>query len=71
MTDWLYRTPHAFPNKKLFRLGLACNYGIDEAGKLVCECPEFVPPGAWAARRTAAAKASRPPPMASRKAPAR
>ena len=32
MTDWLYRTPHAFPNKKLFRLGLACNYGIDEAG---------------------------------------
>jgi hypothetical protein len=32
MSDWLYRTPHAFPNKKLFRLGLACNYGIDEAG---------------------------------------
>jgi len=32
MTDWLYRTPTAFPNKKLHRLGLACNYGIDEAG---------------------------------------
>ena len=37
MTDWLYRTPHAFPNKKLFRLGLACNYGIDEAGVRVAK----------------------------------
>jgi aryl-alcohol dehydrogenase-like predicted oxidoreductase len=32
MTDWLYRHPTAFPNKKLHRLGLACNYGIDESG---------------------------------------
>lgn len=32
MTDWLYRHPTAFPSKKLHRLGLACNYGIDESG---------------------------------------
>lgn len=32
MTDWLYRTPSAFHGKKLFRLGLSSNYGIDEAG---------------------------------------
>jgi aryl-alcohol dehydrogenase-like predicted oxidoreductase len=29
---WLHRTPTAFPNKRLFRLGLAANYGIDEDG---------------------------------------
>lgn len=29
--------------------GCDTGYGIDEAGKLVCERPEFVPPGAWAA----------------------
>jgi aryl-alcohol dehydrogenase-like predicted oxidoreductase len=29
---WLYRTPSAFPGKKLFRLGLASNFGIDEDG---------------------------------------
>ncbi|HMU40210.1 MAG TPA: aldo/keto reductase [Pseudomonadota bacterium] len=32
MSDWLYRTPTAFHGKNLFRLGLAANYGIDEAG---------------------------------------
>lgn len=32
MTDWLHATPAAFHGKKLFRLGLAANYGIDEAG---------------------------------------
>jgi aryl-alcohol dehydrogenase-like predicted oxidoreductase len=32
MNDWLYRTPAAFHGKKLFRLGLAPNYGVDEAG---------------------------------------
>lgn len=32
MNDWLHRTPVAFRGKKLFRLGLAANYGIDEAG---------------------------------------
>src|SRR5580698_1652963 len=29
---WLYRTPTAFRGKKLFRLGLASNFGIDEDG---------------------------------------
>jgi aryl-alcohol dehydrogenase-like predicted oxidoreductase len=29
---WLYRTPTALPDKRLFRLGLAANYGIDEDG---------------------------------------
>jgi aryl-alcohol dehydrogenase-like predicted oxidoreductase len=32
MNDWLYRTPAAFGGKKVFRLGLAANYGIDEDG---------------------------------------
>src|SRR5262245_26712259 len=32
MDDWLYRTPQAFPGKRLFRLGLGTNYGIDEQG---------------------------------------
>ncbi len=32
MNDWLHRTPAALPNKRLFRLGLAANYGLDEAG---------------------------------------
>jgi predicted aldo/keto reductase-like oxidoreductase len=31
-SDWLYSTPHAFRGKRAFRLGLAANYGIDEAG---------------------------------------
>jgi len=30
--DWLYRTTPAIPGKRLFRLGLAANYGIDEGG---------------------------------------
>jgi predicted aldo/keto reductase-like oxidoreductase len=30
--SWLYRTPSALPDKRLFRLGLATNYGIDEDG---------------------------------------
>jgi aryl-alcohol dehydrogenase-like predicted oxidoreductase len=32
MSDWLHRTPTAFGGKKIFRLGLAGNYGIDEDG---------------------------------------
>ncbi len=32
MSDWLYRTPAAFPGKRLFRLGLAGSYGVEEAG---------------------------------------
>jgi len=32
MNDWLYGTPTALHGKKIFRLGLAANYGIDEAG---------------------------------------
>ena len=32
MSDWLYRTPAAFGGKRLFRLGLAANFGIDESG---------------------------------------
>jgi aryl-alcohol dehydrogenase-like predicted oxidoreductase len=32
MDSWLYRTPHAFPGKRIFRLGLSATYGIDEAG---------------------------------------
>ncbi|MBI5498784.1 MAG: aldo/keto reductase [Deltaproteobacteria bacterium] len=32
MEEWLYRTPSAFRGKRLFRLGLAANYGIDEPG---------------------------------------
>jgi predicted aldo/keto reductase-like oxidoreductase len=32
MDDWLYRSPPAFKDKRLFRLGLAANYGIDEDG---------------------------------------
>ncbi|MBI4957738.1 MAG: aldo/keto reductase [Myxococcales bacterium] len=30
--DWLHRAPSAFHGKRLLRLGLAANYGIDEAG---------------------------------------
>jgi aryl-alcohol dehydrogenase-like predicted oxidoreductase len=30
--EWLYRTSEALPQKRLFRLGLAANYGIDEDG---------------------------------------
>jgi aryl-alcohol dehydrogenase-like predicted oxidoreductase len=30
MNDWLYRTPTAFRGKRIFRLGLAANFGIDE-----------------------------------------
>ena len=30
--SWLHRTPSAFHGKRLVRLGLAANYGIDEAG---------------------------------------
>lgn len=29
---WLYRSPSAFGQKRVFRLGLAANYGIDEDG---------------------------------------
>jgi len=32
MNNWLYRTPSAFRGKQVFRLGLAANFGIDEAG---------------------------------------
>jgi predicted aldo/keto reductase-like oxidoreductase len=32
MNDWLHRSPHAFAGKRLFRLGLAANYGVDEDG---------------------------------------
>ena len=32
MNDWLHRSPSAIPGKKIFRLGVAANYGIDEAG---------------------------------------
>ncbi|AUX45289.1 uncharacterized protein SOCE26_067710 [Sorangium cellulosum] len=32
MDDWLHRAPAAFHQKRLFRLGLAANYGIDEDG---------------------------------------
>jgi aryl-alcohol dehydrogenase-like predicted oxidoreductase len=32
MNDWVYRTPAAFSGKRIFRLGLATNYGIDEDG---------------------------------------
>jgi len=32
MNDWLYRTPSALNGKTVFRLGLAANFGIDEAG---------------------------------------
>lgn len=32
MNDWLYRAPTAFRGKRLFRLGLAGNFGIDEGG---------------------------------------
>jgi aryl-alcohol dehydrogenase-like predicted oxidoreductase len=32
MTDWLYRTPTALHGKRVHRLGLAANYGIDEDG---------------------------------------
>jgi aryl-alcohol dehydrogenase-like predicted oxidoreductase len=32
MTDWLHATTTAIPGKRVFRLGLAANYGIDEAG---------------------------------------
>ena len=30
--SWLHATPTAFPGKRIFRLGLAANYGIDEDG---------------------------------------
>ncbi|MFO0618792.1 MAG: aldo/keto reductase [Polyangiaceae bacterium] len=32
MNDWLHASPSAFGGKKVFRLGLATNYGIDEDG---------------------------------------
>lgn len=32
MDTWRYRTTSALPDKKLFRLGLAANFGIDEGG---------------------------------------
>ncbi|MDI1444134.1 aldo/keto reductase [Polyangium sp. 6x1] len=32
MNDWLYATPSALRGKRVFRLGLAANYGIDEDG---------------------------------------
>lgn len=32
MSDWLHSTPSAFRGKKIFRLGLATSYGIDEGG---------------------------------------
>ncbi|MFO0589631.1 MAG: aldo/keto reductase [Polyangiaceae bacterium] len=32
MNDWLYRSPASIPGKKIFRLGIAANYGIDEGG---------------------------------------
>jgi aryl-alcohol dehydrogenase-like predicted oxidoreductase len=32
MESWLYRSPTACLHKRLFRLGLAANYGIDEDG---------------------------------------
>jgi aryl-alcohol dehydrogenase-like predicted oxidoreductase len=32
MDDWLHRSPNAFSQKRLFRLGLAANYGIDDDG---------------------------------------
>ena len=31
-SDWLHATPSAFRGKRIHRLGLAANYGIDEAG---------------------------------------
>jgi aryl-alcohol dehydrogenase-like predicted oxidoreductase len=32
MDDWLHRTPTAFRGKRVFRLGLAANFGVDEDG---------------------------------------
>jgi predicted aldo/keto reductase-like oxidoreductase len=32
MDEWLYRTPTAFQGKRIHRVGLAANYGIDEDG---------------------------------------
>ncbi|WP_437955081.1 aldo/keto reductase [Sorangium sp. So ce119] len=32
MNDWLHRAPTALRGKRIFRLGLAANYGIDEDG---------------------------------------
>ncbi len=32
MNDWLHTTPTALQGKRVFRLGLASNYGIDEDG---------------------------------------
>lgn len=32
MDDWLHRTPSALRGKRIMRLGLAANYGIDEPG---------------------------------------
>lgn len=32
MSDWLHRTPTALHGKRVHRLGLAANYGIDEDG---------------------------------------
>lgn len=32
MNDWLYRTPTALRGKRIFRLGLAASFGIDEDG---------------------------------------
>ena len=32
MNQWLYREPSAFHGKRLFRLGLSGNFGIEEDG---------------------------------------
>lgn len=32
MDDWLHRAPTALRGKRIFRLGLAANYGVDEDG---------------------------------------
>jgi aryl-alcohol dehydrogenase-like predicted oxidoreductase len=32
MNDWLFREPTAFRGKRIFRLGLAGNFGLDESG---------------------------------------
>jgi aryl-alcohol dehydrogenase-like predicted oxidoreductase len=32
MNDWLYRSPAAIPQKRVFRLGISTNYGLDEQG---------------------------------------
>lgn len=32
MDDWLHRTPTAFRGRRIFRLGLAANFGVAEDG---------------------------------------